>query len=140
MEAINFVVFNVVNYGIENKIISSDYIKKIRDDVYYHCNKLPFIATKKFRINCLKKLFYFIKRISDLTLHYFGENKNKQKKFIYESIYDNILSRGANYLRMDSLYVLKRELNIFRNIDSNLEGKFFKIIILIKFRTCCLLF
>ncbi len=112
-------IINVLNHIIEHKLIPENVFNSIKGYIFENlCSD-----DKYFNLNLSKKIHYFMFNLCDFI---FSIKSLDDKKKVYEEIYSNLLSKGAHYLRLDSLQVIrecieyKKLQNIsYENLDCN---------------------
>jgi hypothetical protein len=124
---VNEMLVSLTNEILANKLIDTKTLNLLKKLAFEKLSN----EDKVYNTNLMKKLNHFLETICK-SIFRMNEFENANKFEILEIVYQNLLRKGAHYLRQDSLQVLRREMEIFE-IRSDLEGKFiFKLDYLFK--------
>ena len=112
-------IINVVNHIKQHKLIPENMFNSVKGYIFENlCSDDKF-----YNLNLSKKIHYFMFNLCDFI---FSLKCLDDKKKVYEDIYSNLLTKGAHYLRLDSLQVIRECLDYkkfeyitYDQLDSN---------------------
>jgi hypothetical protein len=120
---VNKLILGIVDHILAYKVIDTKELAKLKGIVFEELSRLD---DKVFNINLTKKLTHFAEAICDVVFVE-GVLDIGLKTSVLGNIYQNLLKKGAHYLRQDSLQVLRTvmETDFFvTNDTTTIESKY----------------